>query len=102
MSCWRRTRKLQFSALSVALFGGFVYPFLLGALVRLRGMQDGAALIFMPLPGLHGRDSGAYFVGRACGKHKLAPVISPKKTVEGAIGGVVTTVLFVALLYGCC
>ncbi len=32
-------------------------------------------------------DTGAYFVGRICGKHKLAPVISPKKTVEGAVGG---------------
>ena len=42
-------------------------------------------------------DSFAYFVGRAIGKHKLIPEISPKKTVEGAIGGVVCTTMSFAL-----
>lgn len=37
-------------------------------------------------------DAGAYFVGHLLGRHKLAPDISPKKTVEGAVGGVVCTV----------
>ena len=39
-------------------------------------------------------DSGAYFAGRFFGKHKLAPIISPKKTVEGMVGGVITCVIF--------
>ncbi len=39
-------------------------------------------------------DSGAYFVGRAMGKNKLWPEISPNKTVEGALGGVVFAVIF--------
>lgn len=38
-------------------------------------------------------DMGAYFVGVTCGKHKLCPEISPKKTVEGAVGGIVTAVI---------
>lgn len=38
-------------------------------------------------------DAGAYFVGVTLGKHKLCPAISPKKTVEGAIGGVIVTAI---------
>ncbi len=44
-------------------------------------------------------DTFAYFTGRACGKHKLASVISPKKTVEGSVGGIIGTALSMAV-YG--
>ncbi len=46
-------------------------------------------------------DAGAYFTGRAYGRRKLAPAISPKKTVEGALGGVVVGTAAGALLKGC-
>lgn len=38
-------------------------------------------------------DTGAYFSGRFFGKHKLAPSISPKKTVEGSVGGIICAML---------
>ena len=44
-------------------------------------------------------DAMAYFVGSFCGKHKLCPNISPKKTVEGAIGGVVGCTIATVVLY---
>lgn len=46
-------------------------------------------------------DMGAYFVGVTCGKHKLCPNISPKKTVEGAIGGIVSSIIVTVILSLC-
>lgn len=89
--------ELKFTALCVALFSGVVYPFLIGALVRLRGMESGKYYILVAFLISMVADSGAYFVGKACGKHKLAPVVSPKKTVEGAVGGVVVNILGMVL-----
>lgn len=43
-------------------------------------------------------DMGAYFTGVTIGKHKLCPEISPKKTVEGAIGGIVSSIIFTVVI----
>ena len=57
--------ELRFTAVCVALFSGFVYPFLIGALVRLRGMDGGKFYILVAFLLSMVADSGAYFVGRA-------------------------------------
>lgn len=54
---------------------------------------DAIFFILLTLCFAWGGDSAAYFAGRFLGKHKLAPEVSPKKTVEGAIGGVLGSVV---------
>ncbi|GAF76434.1 unnamed protein product, partial [marine sediment metagenome] len=65
----------------------------------IRWQPLGAAYLFLMLLWIWGADSGAFFVGRRFGKHKLAPAISPGKTREGVLGGVVVVVL-IALIAG--
>ena len=61
-------------------------------------LEVGLVYVFFVLFTLWATDSGAYFVGKSFGKNKLWPEISPNKTVEGAIGGVICALL-VALLF---
>jgi phosphatidate cytidylyltransferase len=56
-------------------------------------LDHGLALVLFSLIVIWSTDSGAYFTGRKLGKHKLWPSISPNKTIEGAIGGVVFAIL---------
>jgi phosphatidate cytidylyltransferase len=55
--------------------------------------QSGLVYVFFALFIIWATDSGAYFIGRAIGKNKLWPEISPNKTVEGSLGGVVCAIL---------
>ena len=62
---------------------------LLGYLIALRGVADGRNWVYFALLATFASDTTAFFVGRAVGRHKLAPSISPSKTWEGAIAGMV-------------
>ncbi len=62
-------------------------------MISLRLLDDGAWLLMSVFIMVWICDSGAYFSGRAFGRHKMAPHLSPKKTVEGAVGGVLLTVV---------
>jgi phosphatidate cytidylyltransferase len=79
--------------LNVVLFGiGYVCLFL-SYLVFIRNQAGGVRWIFFILFVLWLGDSGAYFVGSLIGRRKLLPAISPNKTVEGAVGGLVASLL---------
>jgi len=71
------------------LLSGIVIPLALSCLLRLRMMEHGGGMVLIPLVAAFSSDSLALFAGMALGKHKLAPLVSPKKTVEGSLGGLV-------------
>ena len=90
-----------FEDVAVSVFAGALVPFGFSVFIRLRDMfqieQFGIYLIFYGLICALATDSGAQLAGRAFGKHKMSPNISPKKTVEGAIGGLIFSLILNAV-----
>ena len=85
--------KITFDKLALCVMGGLIIPFLLSSIVRILAMKVGRFVILVPFVVAFGSDSGAYFFGMFFGRHKLAPVISQHKTVEGLIGGILSAVV---------
>ncbi len=74
---------------AVLVLGVFYVSWLLGHLILLRNLARGEYLIFFVFLVTWSCDTGAYYTGRLLGRRPLAPQVSPNKTVEGAIGGMV-------------
>lgn len=92
--------KITFDKVCMCMTAGFVIPFLLSSLIRILVMSRiGRYMVLVPFVIAFTSDAGAYFAGRFFGNHKLSPVISQHKTIEGAIGGIVAAVLSM-ILYG--
>jgi phosphatidate cytidylyltransferase len=72
---------------ALMVFGILYVAVMLTPLALLKRLPEGSDWIFLVLTLTWFSDTGAYFTGRALGRHKLYPAISPKKSVEGAIGG---------------
>lgn len=82
---------------------GVIYiGWLLSFIVALRGLDSGREWVFFALGVTAASDTFAYFVGRAFGKHKMAPSISPNKSWEGAIGGAFFAVVMALVLKVVC
>lgn len=93
----------KFEDVAIAFFGSICVPFAFSVFVRLRDMfvneQFGIYLIFFALICALGTDVGAQLGGMAFGKHKMSPNISPKKTIEGAACGIVTSIVLNAVAF---
>jgi len=90
---------VTFDKICMCVVAGLIVPFLLSSLIRILTLKIGRYVILIPFIVAFGSDAGAYFAGYFFGKHKMAPVLSQHKTIEGAIGGVITAVVCM-LLYG--
>lgn len=84
---------------TVAFFGIFYLAVMLSYLYQVRSMADGKYLVWLIVLSSWGCDTFAYCAGKMFGKHKLTPLLSPKKTIEGAVGGVAGAALL-GLIFG--
>lgn len=83
----------------LALFGGILLPLLLSSLVTLKCLENGKFWVMLPVLLAFFTDGGAYFSGVLFGKHKGITRVSPHKSLEGYVGGVLSGIGF-SLLYG--
>lgn len=84
----------QVEQTSFAFFMSIIFPFSFSCLVYLRNFNEYGlfyVLLAIVIPWMS--DMGAYFIGTFFGKRKLCPLISPKKTVEGLVGGILVSVI---------
>lgn len=78
---------------AMTMFGVLYLGLTLGTLSMTRLLPLGEWLIFFLLLVTWASDTGAYLVGTLYGRHRLAPTISPKKTVEGLVGGLIAAII---------
>ena len=87
-------------ALAVSAFGVLYVGWMAAHFVLLhRVPHTGPGLVTLLAVAIIWSDAGAYFVGKTVGRHKLAPKVSPNKTWEGSLGGVIGAVASMAVLY---
>lgn len=92
-------KNVDIKDIMVTFFGFFYVCFLISHIYLVRQYIYGKFFVWLIFICAFGCDTGAYFSGMFFGKHKLIPALSPKKTVEGAIGGVITATT-IAVIYG--
>ncbi|MFI3171225.1 MAG: phosphatidate cytidylyltransferase [Eubacteriales bacterium] len=86
----------------IVAFFGFVYvAVMLSCIYLTRTLSDGVFVVWLAFFSSWGCDTCAYCVGVLFGKHKMAPILSPKKSIEGAIGGVIGAAILGAI-YAIC
>lgn len=89
--------KYRSEHIMLAFFGLFYVAFMLSYVYQIRMLEQGAFLVWLVFLCSWGCDTCAYCVGVTMGKHKMAPVLSPKKSIEGGVGGVLGAALLGAI-----
>ena len=91
----RKHKEIRYEQVFFVLAVMILVPQAMTTMVRMEryDSESGLFLLIMGLCGAWIADTGAYFTGVAIGKHKLCPEISPKKTIEGLVGGILTTAI---------
>jgi len=89
----RPLREKTFRKWAWTIAGALYVGWMLSYWLNLRGLEDGRNWVYLAMLTTFANDTGAYFIGRARGKHKLAPAISAAKTWEGSIGGLMCAIL---------
>ena len=84
---------------AAAFFSAVLVCLSFTSIIAVRNLENGGFWYLLIFIGAWITDTFAYFTGRIIGKHKLAPVVSPKKTIEGSIGGVIFCVA-AFIIYG--
>ena len=92
-------KPLGLEQVMVCMFGGLLIPMFLSSLIVLRGMEHGRWLVLLPVICAFLTDAGAYFAGVFLGRHRGITRVSPNKSLEGYIGGILSGAVFL-LLYG--
>lgn len=88
-----QSREGAFRQWAWTIAGALYIGWMLSYWLNLRGLEDGLTWTYLAMLTIFANDTGAFFVGRARGRHKLAPAISPAKTWEGALGGLICAIL---------
>lgn len=90
--------RINFYHIAFILAACLLVPPALASVVQINEMKYGLFLVILTLCCAWLSDSGAYFAGTYLGKHKLCPTISPKKTIEGVIGGAAANALIALIM----
>ena len=80
--------KYKIEEVTLTFLGLFYVAVMLSYIYKVRILDDGIYIVWLIFIASWGNDTFAYFTGVLLGKHKMAPVLSPKKSIEGAIGGI--------------
>jgi phosphatidate cytidylyltransferase len=94
---YKPDKKITLPKLAAALFGGALIPWMLSAIVSLKLLDNGRFYVLIPFIIAFVTDGGAFFTGVFFGKHHPFPLVSPKKTTEGCVGGIMTCVAAVVV-----